>query len=39
LKLARLSVAPLATVKALPGAKVLTAPAWSVPALTVVAPV
>jgi hypothetical protein len=39
LKLARLSVAPLATVNALPGAKTFAAPACSVPALTVVAPV
>jgi hypothetical protein len=38
LKLARLSVAPLATVNALLGAKVFAAPASSVPALTAVAP-
>jgi len=38
LKLARLSAAPLATVKALFGAKVFAAPACNVPALTVVAP-
>ena len=39
LKLARFNVAPLATVKALKGAKVLVAPACKVPALTLVAPV
>jgi hypothetical protein len=38
LKLARLSVAPLATVNALLDEKVLFAPAASVPALTAVAP-
>jgi hypothetical protein len=39
LKLARLSVPPLATVNALKGAKVFVAPACKVPALTLVAPV
>ena len=39
LKLARASVAPLATVKALNGENALTAPACSVPAFTPVAPV
>ena len=38
LKLFRSSVAPAATLKALAGAKVLTAPARSVPAVIVVAP-
>jgi hypothetical protein len=39
LKLARLRMAPLATVKALDGENALTAPACSMPALTPVGPV